>query len=424
MSIPTELSHLTLNKAAIKAAIEAKLPSIPPTDALSQWPKSIMSIPYDISSGNKIMPYPWVGTGTHAWVHYDLKSISHLCQLRFTYSGSVTLDWGDGSSVVTLTSANKTTTTQTHTYSDGDYRIDISGTLYFGSYTYSNGTFTYSDTYGSSFMTNDLGFGSNLANSVWAREALVQFETDAPMFVGTGNSGYVQIGATSNLRWIKLTEATAIAQNPFAYACGLIGLYAPKCEKFWGIVSSMESIRILHIPLVTMFTDESGARQSEFRYFPLIEEFSTTVSTLPTNFLAGAYSLRSISIPNASGIVTNILKSCYSLCELEIPEGVTEMASECCRNCISLNKLVLPSTLTSISNAWAFYGPYSLKTIICRATTPPTLVNDNILKGPQTNEGFAVWVPQGTVSTYESATNWTKFAGKFHELDANGNIPD
>lgn len=44
MSIASELTTLANNKAAIKAAIEAKNPTIPPTDNLSQWPTSIGSI--------------------------------------------------------------------------------------------------------------------------------------------------------------------------------------------------------------------------------------------------------------------------------------------------------------------------------------------------------------------------------------------
>lgn len=52
MSIASELITLAANKAAIKAAIEAKNPSIAPTDALAQWPTSIASI----SSGTPL-PY-------------------------------------------------------------------------------------------------------------------------------------------------------------------------------------------------------------------------------------------------------------------------------------------------------------------------------------------------------------------------------
>ena len=45
MSISSELSELSANKAAIKAAIEAKNPTTPPTAALGQWPTAIASIP-------------------------------------------------------------------------------------------------------------------------------------------------------------------------------------------------------------------------------------------------------------------------------------------------------------------------------------------------------------------------------------------
>ena len=45
MSIASELSTLAANKAAIKAAIEAKNPATPPTGDMSQWPTAIASIP-------------------------------------------------------------------------------------------------------------------------------------------------------------------------------------------------------------------------------------------------------------------------------------------------------------------------------------------------------------------------------------------
>lgn len=45
MSIATELTNLAVNRDAIKAAIEAKNPSVAPTSALSSFPSSIASIP-------------------------------------------------------------------------------------------------------------------------------------------------------------------------------------------------------------------------------------------------------------------------------------------------------------------------------------------------------------------------------------------
>ncbi len=43
-TIAEELQTLAANKAAIKAAIEAKNPSVPPTNDMSQWASSIQSI--------------------------------------------------------------------------------------------------------------------------------------------------------------------------------------------------------------------------------------------------------------------------------------------------------------------------------------------------------------------------------------------
>lgn len=45
MSIASQLVKLADNKAAIKSAIEAKSPTVPPTDSLAQWPEAIASIP-------------------------------------------------------------------------------------------------------------------------------------------------------------------------------------------------------------------------------------------------------------------------------------------------------------------------------------------------------------------------------------------
>ena len=44
MSISSKIEEIALNKSVIKAAIASKSPKVPPTDELSQWPDSIMSI--------------------------------------------------------------------------------------------------------------------------------------------------------------------------------------------------------------------------------------------------------------------------------------------------------------------------------------------------------------------------------------------
>lgn len=57
MSIASEMTNLAANRDAIKAAIEAKNPSVAPTDALSSFPAAIASIPTG-GGGGASTPWP------------------------------------------------------------------------------------------------------------------------------------------------------------------------------------------------------------------------------------------------------------------------------------------------------------------------------------------------------------------------------
>lgn len=426
MSIASELTALANNRDAIKAAIEAKGVA-DAGDTLAEFPAAIASIPTGGGGAPETEPYPWVGTGTHAWLHYDSNSRSHVCQVVFRYIGDVTLDWGDGSATVALTNGNYTRTVQSHTYADGDFRLDITGNtpLCFGEYTY-DGSYHNTQNYGEGFLSDDTPFTVNYNMGTPPRDALVQFETDSPMFYGAGSAGYAMLGGTANMKWMKFTEATAIAQSPFNAAFGLLGLFAPKCEKLWFQLPRMPRLRTLSIPSVKTFYSDAGNNPCSLdgTVQSLIAlSIPDGMTTLPPNFLRNAYSLQSLRLPaTLAGSISNI-GNLTQVRELEIPEGITELASDAFRDDSSLMNLILPSTLASIPSGWAFYATSRLVTIICRATTPPSLGGANIFAAAKSNTGFAVWVPQGTVSAYEAATNWSQFAGKFHELDANGNIP-
>jgi len=94
MSIATEIQTLMDNKAAIKAAIEAKNPYIMPTDDLSQWPTSIASIGY-------VPPPPYeevgyIASDGNAVVPLDFVFSSDTLVAKYTFIGSVTGAWSSG----------------------------------------------------------------------------------------------------------------------------------------------------------------------------------------------------------------------------------------------------------------------------------------------------------------------------------------
>jgi len=72
--------------------------------------------------------------------------------------------------------------------------------------------------------------------------------------------------------------------------------------------------------------------------------------------------------------------------------------------CPKLTKVTLPSTVQSLPDE-CFYGDPLLNTLICKATTPPTLGSS--VFGGSTPADVAIYVPAGSVDAYKSATGWS-----------------
>ena len=80
--------------------------------------------------------------------------------------------------------------------------------------------------------------------------------------------------------------------------------------------------------------------------------------------------------------------------------------------CSQLESVIIPSKVTKIGT-YVFQNCTKLASITILATTPPTLDNTNAISTATTT----IYIPAGTLSAYESATNWSAFAGKFVELE-------
>lgn len=80
---------------------------------------------------------------------------------------------------------------------------------------------------------------------------------------------------------------------------------------------------------------------------------------------------------------------------------------------VSLSDILIPNTIEQIV-ARAFYGCSGLTTITIKATTPPALANINAIPDNVTT----IYIPAGTLSAYQTATNWSSFASKFVEMEA------
>lgn len=113
----------------------------------------------------------------------------------------------------------------------------------------------------------------------------------------------------------------------------------------------------------------------------------------------------------ATKIGDNAFYGCLDLETLTLPEGVTTLGENSFRNCQLLHNVTLPSTITSIGVR--AFAASTVNYLYIYATTPPTLANVNAIN---TNYILIIYIPQGTLSAYQSATNWSSLSSYFREM--------
>ncbi|MBD9093846.1 MAG: hypothetical protein EGQ20_15145 [Bacteroides oleiciplenus] len=144
----------------------------------------------------------------------------------------------------------------------------------------------------------------------------------------------------------------------------------------------------------------------EFRYFTGLTKMNGTFT--------GCTALKEITFPPITGNNTTVaaggMFSQSGIRRVILPEGYTAIGENFCngaQNCVLID---LPSTITSIGNGIIWLVNNKV-TIVCRATTPPTL-------GGFGYNGYAkaIYVPDTSVDAYKIAPNWSNQSNKIYPL--------
>ena len=303
---------------------------------------------------------------------------------------TVSIDWGDGSTVESVT-LNTSTVYTPHEYtSAGEYTISISVTT--GSITL-NGD--------SSYYSNILRKSSspNVNNDRVYQNSLISIEIGNNVSFGGRAFQYCY-----SLQSITIPDSvTSIGNYAFQGCYSLQSITIPDS------VTSIGQYTFQNCTSLTSITIPDGATSIDSNAFQYC--FSLQSITIPdgvTSISGSAFSdcssMTSVTIPDGvTSIGGNAFASCRSLTSIIIPDTVTSIGQSAFNYCFSLSSITIPDGVTSIGS-YAFQYCYGLGSIKFTSTTPPTVSSSAAWTGVPTD--CIIYVPSGTLTAYTTKTNY------------------
>lgn len=374
----------------------------------------------------------YITTDGKTHVHITIDQNEFMSPTLYYYQSvgnGVTVDWGDNSQTDTLSGVGNQSIT--HTYaSQGDYVIKIAVTS--GYVRFGNGTLVTPIVCGVGegrrtyrHMVKKIFMGNGIYLTTYSFYGLYSLKSITIPIGVSAMSTYCLTNCT-NLQAVVLPNTITDTASGTLHRCTSLSLISiPKSVTTFG--SCLDNCINLKSLVVTNQVNTFSTLQYCTSLTDVI--LPNTITQLGNNQFNGCVSLRTIKIPSSVlSLGQSAFSNCFSLHEINIPSGVTTIGYNCFQNCYNLESLVLPTTLTtigisafqyssiisitipssvtSISNA-AFAYCQSLSEVYMVSTTPPTL-GGNVFGA--TAADLKIYVPSGSLSTYQTATNWSAYA--------------
>ena len=268
-------------------------------------------------------------------------------------NGTVTVDWGDGTTPDTLTGTSTTTVkwTPNHAYAaPGEYviKLTVDGTMgFYGDFSSSGGSAI-------------LRYSSSEDNRNRVYKNSVQKIEIGNGVTSIGDSAFSNCYSLSSITMSN--GVTSIGTSAFDSCYSLVSITIPDS------VTSIGNYAFYNCYSLSSITMSNG------------------VTSIGESAFYSCYSLSSITMPNGVTIIRiSAFESCYSLVSITIHDGVTSIADFAFNSCFGA----------------AFYD-------FTACTTVPTLVSINAFENIP--DECQIRVPAALVDEWKAATNWSTYA--------------
>lgn len=142
-----------------------------------------------------------------------------------------------------------------------------------------------------------------------------------------------------------------------------------------------------------------------------IVKYKLSGTAIAQYLFSNCTNLTSVTIPSNVTTIGQYVFSQSGITSVNIPDGVTRIESYTFNRCNSLLSINIPSGVTYIGDS-SFYSCSGLTSITVNATTPPTLVGNNVF-----DYSIApIYVPAASVNAYKAASKWDEYASRIQAI--------
>lgn len=216
----------------------------------------------------------------------------------------------------------------------------------------------------------------------------------------------------TSLTYSLLRKNTTLAQNR-------VYTGAIKCVRFGNRVTSIGAYAFYYceaMSYVTIPNSVTSIGKNAFGYCNELSEITLPYGVMSVGGTAFAYcySLSKVSMPAS---VTSLDDYVFQYCvfsRMPIPNNVTSIGQNAFAFCCRLVNVTIPESVTSIKSK-AFNTCGGLAEVHLLSAAPPTLSSTASDCFNVVSADCVFYIPAGSLSAYQSATNWSTFADRMVE---------